>query len=200
MPVLIITPQSIDDRQHIKIMKHPDSELMLSLDGNPLTFEGVVVPLEESITINVMQGGGAQNSSFVIQPISKMSAERTAVAERRLERDYVGFVEVNFDRSISLTLSEIILGRGHFLDRKSGVSGAALTLKRPLVQWQMSAGSSEEILYYSTNYGSIVTELTKVNETIRLDLVGTYYVYVGDFEFMIYLESTPRTELVLRGR
>jgi hypothetical protein len=200
MPALVLSPESVEGKQHIRIKKHPDSELLLSLEGKPLTFDGVVVPFEESITINVAQGVGIQSSSFVVQPMSKVSVERAGVAERRPERDYVGFVEVNFDRSISLTLNEIILGRGQFLDRKSGVGGTALMLKRPLVQWVMSAGSGEAILYYSTTYGSIVTELTELRETVRLDLVGTYYVYVGDFEFMIYLESTPRTELVLKGR
>ncbi|HEX8179640.1 MAG TPA: hypothetical protein VF525_08880 [Pyrinomonadaceae bacterium] len=200
VPVLTLSPESADGRQFIRIKKHPDSELILSLEGIPLTFDGVVVPFEESITVNVAQGGGAQSSSIVVEPMSKVNAERVAVAQRRPERDYVGFVEVNFDRSISLTLNEIILGRGQFLDRRSGVSGTALMLKRPLVQWEMLAGGGEEILYYSTTYGSIVTELTELKETVRLDLVGTYYVYVGDFEFMIYLESTPRTELVLKGR
>jgi hypothetical protein len=200
-PALIISHQTKDKEQVLKIRKHPDSDLNLRIGGNPLTIEGVELPLKDSIKIeaaNQQGNGNADKISFVVQPLDKVSAERNSVANQRSDRNYVAFIEVNSDRAISLTLKEIILGRGHFLDRNSGVTTTALTLKRPLIQWEMAAG--EEVLYYSTNFGSVVTPLTKIEGTVPLDLVGTYYVYVGDFEFMIYLESTPRTELVLKGR
>jgi hypothetical protein len=198
-PALIITPQTSGPAPTLRIRKHPDSELALRIGSEPLTADGVEVELDESVKIEFTPPGGG-SSTFVVQPLDKVSAERREVSERRRERDYVAFVEINSERVISLMLNEIILGRGHFLNRQSGVDALALTLKRSLVQWEMLAGGGEEVLYYSTNVGTVITPLTRVEGVVRLDLVGTYYVYVGDFEFMVYLESTPGTELVITGR
>jgi hypothetical protein len=203
-PALVITPQTSGEKRVLRISKHRDSDLSLQIDNTPLAAEGVEVPLDEVTRIGFTlpgQEGRKQpsNNTFIVQPLSRVSQERRAVAERRGADSYVAFVEVNSDRLISLMLNEIILGRGQFLDRTALPTGTALTLQRPLVQWEMKA-SGEDVLYYSSHGGSIVTELGRVKDLIRLDLVGTYYIYLGDFEFMIYLESTPRTGLVLGGR
>jgi hypothetical protein len=203
-PALVITPQNSGGKATLRINKHRDSDLSMRIGSAPLTAEGVEVPLDETTRIAFSlpeQDGRKQpsNNTFIIQPLSKVSTERRAVAERRAADGYIAFVEVNSDRLISLMLNEIILGLGQFLDRQALPSGMALTLKRPLVQWQMEA-AGEEVLFYSSHGGSVVTKLSKVEGVIRLDLVGTYYIYLGDFEFRIYLESTPRTGLVLGGK
>ena len=203
-PAFVITPQNSGGKATLRISKHRDSDLNMRIGSAPLTAEGTEVPLDETTRIVFSLPGQddrklPSNNTFIIQPLAKVSTERRAVAEHRAADGYIAFVEVNSDRLISLMLNEIILGLGQFLDRQALPSGMALTLKRPLVQWQMEAAGGE-VLYYSSHGGSVVTKLGKVAGIVRLDLVGTYYIYLRDFEFRIYLESTPRTGLVLGGK
>jgi hypothetical protein len=199
-PAFIISPPE-DGGSTFSVRKHPDSTLSLSISGVAVGTNPTPIDLTGKVDISGEIGavGDSQHEkfNFTLRPIAALNEERKRVAELREERGYVAFVEISSDRTISLAKNEIVLGRNQFLGRSANASVGALTLTRRYVTWVMSARKDEKVLYYSTSQGTVRQPVGELTQPISLGLVGTYYIYIDDFEFMIFLESTPRTEILL---
>jgi hypothetical protein len=199
-PAFIISPTENGGRA-VAICKHPDSTLSLTINGSPIGNDPMSVDLTDKVEISGEIGseGDSQHEKFqfTLRPLTSLNEERKRVAELRADRAYIAFVEISSDRTISLAKNEIALGRNQFLSRTANTGVGALTLTRRYVTWVMSARKDEKVLYYSTSQGTVRQAVGELTQPVSLGLVGTYYVYIDDFEFMIFLESTPRTEILL---
>lgn len=199
-PAFILSPVPGGEPTSFKVRKHQDSALKLTMGDLEIGMEPVPVDLANKPVIlgkpPGAQGSGSEGFVFTLRDLQSLSAERREVAGRRKDRKYVGFVDITCTppRRISLRASEIILGSGRFLDHSIQVNPRALTIRRKYVTWELRPHKEEGVLYYSTSRGTVQQSVQDLPETYTLGLVGTYFFYFDDFEFMIFLESTPRTE------
>jgi hypothetical protein len=196
-PVLSISPSRAAPGQYVLTPEH-NSPARFSIDGNPLT-PGTTLSLDQSVELMCELGheddSDYEKVTFNLFPLSALSAGRQRVAEKKGAEKYVGFAEVSSKRNILLSRREIKIGRGGLLHKDTPISGDALTLKRKYVVWEALAKREDNVLYYSRAQGQVAQEVTQIVGTIGLGLMGTYFMYVDDYEFTLSLESTRRTEL-----
>lgn len=183
-----------------EISRHSDSPVNVMANGQQIGDEAITIDIDGKTEIEGEIGSAGDSHHekfrFILRPLTSLMEGRKEVAARRLERGYVAFVEVLSGRTISLAKPEVVLGRNQLLNRRVNVGINALTLTRRYVTWVMSAKSADDVLFYSTVEGRVEQEVRPLLEPAALGVLGTYYVYVDDFEFTILLESTPRTELI----
>ncbi len=199
IPAFIVQPLA-DDPSKIEIRRHADSSLDLTVDGEALGAEPIRIDFADRIEIHGESGteGDSQEIerfNFILRPLAALNEQRKNVNIMR-GGNYIAFIEVESDRSISLRSTEVVLGRNQFLNRRTSVGTSAVTITRRYVTWVVTPKKDEKILYYCKVQGDITQPLTQLTKPMALGLVGTYYFYIGDFEFIILLESTPRNEIL----
>jgi hypothetical protein len=199
-PGFLLSPDS-DKANTFKIRKHPLSSVNLILNGSPVPEAGISIEVSDSADIfgKIGQEGDSQYEEFkfTLLPISALNPQRREVLEKKSERSFCAFVEIQSNRTISLSSNEVVLGRNRLLHREANVGVDALRLKHRYVTWEVSARKSDSVFYYCEVQGRVTQNLTTLVQSIALGLVGTYHFYLDDFEFVVLLESTPRTEIAL---
>jgi hypothetical protein len=198
-PAFVLSPVSGGGPTSFVVSKHQDSALKLTIGDREIGMEPVPVDLANKPVI-LGKAPGAQDSRpedfvFTLRDLQSLSAERREVARRWQDRKYAGFVDITCTppRRISLRANEIVLGPGRFLDYNIRVNPRAVAIRRKYVSWELQPRKEEGILYYSTSRGTVQQPVQELPETYALGLMGTYFFYLDDFEFQIFLESTPRT-------
>lgn len=197
-PAFVISPVAGGGKL-FNVSAHSDSVLRVFMGDERLSTVPKQVDLGSRVELKGELDIGEnikEEFRFTLLSADEFSEERKQVAGKRSDLGYTAFVEVGSDRTLSLARKELILGRRRFLDENANVSPKALTLERKYVTWIMSGGKGDSVLYYSTRRGVVTQPLTELGSKVTLGVLGTYYVYVGDFEFMISLEATPRTGLL----
>lgn len=199
-PGFIIQPVTGSSTK-FELFSHPDSPIDINYNGQALSDVGTPIELLGPITIKGSLGQPLdtqyEDFTFILRPLGALNNEQQGVANRKPGKSYGAFVEIKSNRALSLSGNEIVLGRGRYLYKDLDIGPSALTLERKYVNWKMFAGSDEQVFYYNTVRGTVKKPLTELSQAVNLGLIGTYYVYVDDFEFRILLESTPRTEIAL---
>jgi len=197
-PVLILTPQPGEPATYL-LRKHKRSSVTLTLNGNEITETDVPIDITGGAEIlgDIGQQGDSQHESFkfTIFPTEFLNDQRKQMALKK--GNSPAFVEIQSDRTISLSRNEVVLGRGRLLHRDASVSVDALKLKHRYVTWEVSARKDDQVFYYCEVQSRVTQPLAQLTRGFALGLVSTYYLYLDDFEFVILLESTPSTEIAL---
>jgi hypothetical protein len=185
-----------------ELRRAPDAPMDLIVDGELVGHDAAVridllSPVEVLAQPPEAVGDRTETVKYTLTPLERTVEERRRVAANLPDRQYVAFISISSDCVISLSKTEIVIGRGRLLNGSVAVRPQALTLVRRYVTWVMTADRNEAVFYYCTVHGVVTKPVTKMPRNVSLGVMGTYYVYVGDFEFTILLESTPLTEILL---